>query len=65
VARARSRKVATLHDGRTSNLIPAIQAHGSNGNARYQSSEANATVNAFNALSPSQKQNLLSFLRSL
>jgi CxxC motif-containing protein (DUF1111 family) len=59
------KRIFFLHDGRTSNLLTAIQAHGSNGNARYQSSEANAAVNAFNALTPTQKQNLLNFLRSL
>jgi CxxC motif-containing protein (DUF1111 family) len=54
-----------LHDGRTNNLVTAIQAHASNGNSRYQSSEANAVINAFNGLPPAQKQNLLNFLRSL
>ena len=59
------KRVFFLHDGRTSNLLTAIQAHGSNGNGTYQSSEANAVVNAFNALTPTQKQNLVNFLRSL
>ncbi|MEP7246793.1 MAG: di-heme oxidoredictase family protein [Gammaproteobacteria bacterium] len=59
------KRVFFLHDGRTSNLLSAIQAHGSNGNGIYQSSEANATINAFNSLSPTQKQNLVNFLRSL
>jgi CxxC motif-containing protein (DUF1111 family) len=54
-----------LHDGRTSNLLTAIQAHGSNANSRYQNSEANAVINSFNSLSATQKQNLLNFLRSL
>ena len=54
-----------LHDGRTSNLLTAIAAHGSNGNAQYPSSEANAVINAFNALNTAQKQNLVNFLRSL
>ncbi len=48
-----------LHDGRTSDLLQAIQAHASAG------SEANAVVGAFEALSPSQKQDILNFLRSL
>jgi len=54
-----------LHDGRTSNLLTAIQAHASNANARYQNSEANAIVNSFNALNAGQKQDVLNFLRSL
>jgi CxxC motif-containing protein (DUF1111 family) len=48
-----------LHDGRTSDLLQAIRAH------RGPGSEANAVVNQFNALSPSQMQDLLNFLRSL
>jgi CxxC motif-containing protein (DUF1111 family) len=48
-----------LHDGRTSDLMQAIEAHTSNG------SEANAVINRFNRLSPTQIQNLLNFLRSL
>ena len=58
-------RIFFLHDGRTSNLLTAIQAHSSNGNGVYQASEANAVVNSFNALTPTQKQNLLNFLRSL
>jgi CxxC motif-containing protein (DUF1111 family) len=48
-----------LHDGRTSDLLEAIHAHASTG------SEANRVIGAFEALSPSQKQDLLNFLRSL
>ncbi len=48
-----------LHDGRTSDLLQAILAHASAG------SEANAVISKFQALSPSQKQDLLNFLRSL
>lgn len=48
-----------LHDGRTSNLLDAIQAHSSSG------SEANAVIEKFNALTTTQKQDLLNFLRSL
>jgi len=48
-----------LHDGRTSDLIQAIQWHSSSG------SEANLVIRRFNSLSPSQKQDLLNFLRSL
>jgi CxxC motif-containing protein (DUF1111 family) len=48
-----------LHDGRTSDLLQAIQAHASNG------SEANGVVSRFNNLRPSEVQDLLNFLRSL
>lgn len=48
-----------LHDGRTSNLLTAISAHSSSG------SEANTVVGNFNALTATQKQDLLNFLRSL
>jgi CxxC motif-containing protein (DUF1111 family) len=52
-------RIFFLHDGRTSNLITAINDHGSNG------SEANASLNAAAALSLSQQQDLINFLRSL
>jgi len=48
-----------LHDGRTSDLTQAIEAHASQG------SEANQVIRIFNQLSQSQKQDLLNFLRSL
>jgi CxxC motif-containing protein (DUF1111 family) len=52
-------RVFFLHDGRTSDLVAAIQAHQSSG------SEANTVVQRFNALSAAQQQNVLNFLRSL
>lgn len=62
-----------LHDGRTSDLIEAIQAHASSDEPCTQdrrkgeicASEANASIAAFNALSDDRKQELLDFLRSL
>jgi CxxC motif-containing protein (DUF1111 family) len=48
-----------LHDGRTSDLMQAIEDHASPG------SEANVVIRSFNGLSESQKQDLLNFLRSL
>ena len=54
-----------LHDGRTSDLLEAIQAHASGGNSRFPASEANGVVGAFNRLSEKEKQDLLNFLRSL
>jgi CxxC motif-containing protein (DUF1111 family) len=52
-------RVFFLHDGRTSNLLTAIQAHSSQG------SEANQIVRQFNSLGSQQQQDLLNFLRSL
>jgi CxxC motif-containing protein (DUF1111 family) len=52
-------RIFFLHDGRTSNLIEAIQAHASS------ASEANAVINNFQMLSPQDKQALVYFLRSL
>ena len=58
-------RIFFLHDGRTSNLITAINQHKSAGNAIFGPSEANAVVDNFNALSATDQQNLLNFLRSL
>jgi CxxC motif-containing protein (DUF1111 family) len=58
-------RIFFLHDGRTDNLIEAIQAHRSFGNSRYPSSEANGVVSNFNNLSEFSKQDILNFLRSL
>jgi CxxC motif-containing protein (DUF1111 family) len=48
-----------LHDGRTSDLIQAIESHSSSG------SEANLVIRKFNSLKSSDEQDLLNFLRSL
>jgi CxxC motif-containing protein (DUF1111 family) len=48
-----------LHDGRTTDLIEAIQAHSSSG------SEASQVIRKFNALKTTNMQDLLNFLRSL
>jgi CxxC motif-containing protein (DUF1111 family) len=48
-----------LHDGRTKDLVEAIEAHASQG------SEANAVIHKFKMLAAPQKQDLLNFLRSL
>jgi CxxC motif-containing protein (DUF1111 family) len=53
------KRIFFLHDGRTSDLEVAIQAHRSDG------SEANAVVRNFNNLRESHKQDVLNFLRSL
>jgi hypothetical protein len=62
-----------LHDGRTANLLEAIEAHASLdsecGDDRrdgcYGPSEANAVIARFNALSKADRQAILDFLRSL
>jgi CxxC motif-containing protein (DUF1111 family) len=48
-----------LHDGRTTDLIQAIESHNSSG------SEANMVIRKYNALKASDVQDLLNFLRSL
>jgi CxxC motif-containing protein (DUF1111 family) len=48
-----------LHDGRTTDLLEAIKEHASSG------SEANGVISNFRQLSPQQKKDPLSFLRSL
>jgi CxxC motif-containing protein (DUF1111 family) len=48
-----------LHDGRTSNLIQAVEYHAGSG------SEANQVVQNFMRLSPQDQQDLINFLRSL
>jgi CxxC motif-containing protein (DUF1111 family) len=52
-------RIFLLHDGRTTDLNAAIQAHESNG------SEATNVEENFDNLSPQNKQDLLNFLRSL
>jgi CxxC motif-containing protein (DUF1111 family) len=63
-------RVFFLHDGRTKDLVQAIQAHASGGgrgswNSQFGPSEANRVVANYNALSSAQQQDLLNFLRSL
>ena len=52
-------RVFFMHDGRSSNLIYAIQEHAGPG------SESNRVVENFEQLSRQNKQNLILFLRSL
>jgi len=53
-------RVYFLHDGRTSDLLQAIDAHALTGQ-----SEAFQVIQNFNALNNPQQQDILSFLRSL
>lgn len=52
-------RIFFLHDGRTRDLLEAIEQHASPG------SEANSVIARFNALTEQQKQDILNFLRSL
>jgi len=52
-------RVFFLHDGRTSNLREAIDAHESRG------SEANRVIEHFRRLRVEEQQDILNFLRSL
>jgi CxxC motif-containing protein (DUF1111 family) len=52
-------RIFFLHDGRTNDLMQAIQAHQSSG------SEANTVISNFENLSASEQQDILNFLRSL
>jgi CxxC motif-containing protein (DUF1111 family) len=52
-------RIFFLHDGRTTDLLNAIQQHASSG------SEANQVIEDFNNLTPTQQQEILDFLRSL
>jgi CxxC motif-containing protein (DUF1111 family) len=66
-------RIFFLHDGRTKNLLDAIDAHFSpaapaNSVTKMPAlgpSEANKSVDAFRRLSSSDKQAILDFLRSL
>jgi CxxC motif-containing protein (DUF1111 family) len=52
-------RVFFLHDGRTSNLVEAIEAH------RSKDSEANKVIDHFNRLKAQERQDVINFLRSL
>jgi CxxC motif-containing protein (DUF1111 family) len=52
-------RIFFLHDGRTTNLVQAIEFHKSRG------SEANKVIDAFNKLRTQDQQDLINFLRSL
>jgi CxxC motif-containing protein (DUF1111 family) len=52
-------RVFFLHDGRTSNLVEAIEAH------KSHDSEANTVIDRFNTLTAREQQDIINFLRSL
>jgi CxxC motif-containing protein (DUF1111 family) len=66
-------RVFFMHDGRTSDIVQAVEDHADQfctggsgaGGSGYPNSEADNVVNAFNALSSVNQQDLIDFLRSL
>jgi CxxC motif-containing protein (DUF1111 family) len=54
-----------LHDGRTDDLLEAIDAHSAPATSGYPASEANEVIRNFRSLPESDKQAILDFLRSL
>jgi len=52
-------RIFLLHDGRTKDMVQAIEAHRSRG------SEANQIIERFNRLSAQEQQDIVDFLRSL
>src|SRR5579863_1308029 len=52
-------RVFFLHDGRTTNLLEAIEAH------RSKDSEANKVIEGFHRLRAQERQDVINFLRSL
>ena len=52
-------RVFFLHDGRTNNLLEAIEAH------KSKDSEANKVVDHFHGLKARERQDIINFLRSL
>ncbi|MGQ0667510.1 MAG: di-heme oxidoredictase family protein [Nitrospiraceae bacterium] len=59
------KRIFFLHDGRTKDLLEAVQAHASLGSGSYLPSEANQVIVQFNRLNEIDKQHVLNFLRSL
>jgi CxxC motif-containing protein (DUF1111 family) len=58
-------RIFFLHDGRTADLVQAIENHSSQRDHHDSDSEANAVIDAYRKLSDADKQDLLNFLRSL
>jgi len=68
-------RIFLMHDGRTRDLVQAIEEHASGGNSgrggnwgfnsQFGPSEANRVIANYNGLSNSQQQDVLNFLRSL
>jgi CxxC motif-containing protein (DUF1111 family) len=52
-------RIFFLHDGRTSDLVEAVEDHRSYG------SEANRVIESFNQLPAEEQQDIINFVRSL
>ncbi len=58
-------RVFFMSDGRTSDIVQAIEDHSCAANGQYPASEANQVITNFNGLSAQDQQDLINFLRSL
>lgn len=58
-------RIFFMSDGRTTDIVQAIEDHSCAGNSQYPASEANQVITNFNALSEQNQQDLINFLRSL
>jgi len=58
-------RIFFMSDGRTTDIVQAVEDHFCVGNSQYPASEANQVITNFNALSPQNQQDLINFLRSL
>jgi CxxC motif-containing protein (DUF1111 family) len=58
-------RVFFLHDGKTTDIVQAIEGHFCAANGQYGASEANAVITAFNKLTKTNQQAIVNFLRSL
>jgi hypothetical protein len=54
-----------MHDGRTTDIVQAIEDHFCNGNGTYPASEANTVIDGFNAATAKDQQDLVNFVRTL
>lgn len=58
-------RIFFMHDGRTSNIVTAVEDHFCEANSTYPASEANTVINSFNNLSLNNQQDLIDYLRTL
>lgn len=59
-------RIFFMHDGRTTDIVTAIEDHFCNAMSGYPASEANNVINSFNnVLTGTQQQDLVNFLRTL
>ncbi|HEV2378828.1 MAG TPA: di-heme oxidoredictase family protein [Terriglobia bacterium] len=58
-------RIFFMHDGRTTDIVQAIEDHFCNGDGTYPASEANTVIDNFNAATAKNQQDLVNFLRTL